>query len=53
MKKEINKKNILKQTAFGYDMPEDEVEKIYNNFYGTPKFHEELENYIKNRGKNE
>ena len=41
--------SFIKQTAHDYDMPEDEVQRLYNKTGGGAEFYEELELYLKSR----
>ena len=43
------KNGFIEQTANDYDMPYNEVERIYNKWRHIGLFYEKLEEYIKER----
>lgn len=45
------KKGFIEQTAEDYDMPYDEVKRIYDKWRDKGRFYEKLEEYIKERNK--
>jgi len=41
--------NFIKQTAYDYNMSEDQVKDIYNRYFLKGKFYDELEKFIQTR----
>ena len=46
---EIRKGYYIQQTAEGYDMSYDEVDRIYELYHETGEFYEKLEEFIEER----